>query len=79
MYLSDLEFEDDTNYEYGKFYNLCGIDAAGKMHIFNISREQLREGEKLVQAGDQPVYARVSYLPHTDTVMTLEYTITLEK
>ena len=74
MYLSDLEFEHDTNYEYLNFYNLCGIDAAGEMHIFHISRERLEEGEDLAQASDQPVYAKVSCLPHTGTLMTIEYT-----
>ena len=74
MYLSDLEFEADTNYEYGQFYNLYGVDAAGKMHSFNTSEERMEEGQALVQASDQPVYARVTFLPHTKTVMTLEYT-----
>ena len=74
MYLSDLEFEADTNYEYGQFYILRGIDAAGKMHSFNTSEERMEEGQELVQASNQPVYARVTYLPHTKTVMTLEYT-----
>ena len=74
MYLSDLEFESDTNYEYGQFYKLRGIDAAGKMHSFDTSEDRMEEGQELVQASDQPVYARVTYLPHTKTVMTLEYT-----
>ena len=74
MYLSDLEFEADTNYEYGQFYKLRGVDAAGKMHSFDTSEKRMEEGQKLVQASDQPVYARVTYLPHTKTVMTLEYT-----
>ena len=73
MYLSDLEFEADTNYEYGQFYNLYGVDAAGKMHSFNTSEERMEEGQELVQASDQPVYARVTYLPHTGILMTLEY------
>lgn len=73
MYLSDLEFEADTNYEYGQFYKLRGIDAAGKMHSFDTSEERMEEGQELVQASDQPVYARATYLPHTKTVMSLEY------
>ena len=74
MYLSDLEFEDDTNYEYAIFYNLYGIDADGKGHIFHTSEERMEEGQDLVRASSQPVYARIAYLPHTKTVMTLEYT-----
>ena len=73
MYLSDLEFEADTNYEYGQFYKLYGIDAAGKMHSFDTSEKRMEEGKKLVQASDRSVYARVTYLPHTKTLMTLEY------
>ena len=74
MYLSDLEFEADTNYEYGQFYKLRGIDAAGKMHSFDISEDRMEEGQELVQTSDRPVYAKVTYLPHTKIVMTLEYT-----
>ena len=73
MYLSDLEFEADTNYEYGEFYNLYGVDAAGKMHSFDTSEKRMEEGQELVQASDRPVYARVTYLPHTGILMTLEY------
>ena len=74
MYLSDLEFEADTNYEYGQFYKLRGIDAAGKMHSFDTSEDRMEEGQELVRASSQPVYAKVTYLPHTKTLMTLEYT-----
>ena len=73
MYLSDLEFEPDTNYEYGQFYKLRGVDADGKMHSFDTSEKRMEEGQKLVLASDQPVYARVVYLPHTGILMALEY------
>ena len=73
MYLSDLEFEADTNYEYGQFYKLRGIDAAGKMHSFDTSEDRMEEGQELVRASDRPIHARVTYLPHTKTLMTLEY------
>ena len=74
MYLSDLEFEADTNYEYGQFYKLYGIDADGKGHTFHTSQKRMEEGQELVRASSQPVYAKVTYLPHTKTLMTLEYT-----
>ena len=74
MYLSDLEFEADTNYEYGQFYKLYGVDAAGKMHSFDTSEKRMEEGQELVQASDRPVYAKVTCLPHTKTLMTLKYT-----
>ena len=74
MYLSDLEFEDDTNYEYSNFYYVRGIGADKHMHSFNVSEERMKEGQELARASDRPVYARVTYLPHTETVMTLEYT-----
>ena len=73
MYLSDLEFEDDTNYEYAIFYKLYGIDADGKGHTFHTSEKRMEEGQELVRASSQPVYARITYLPHTKTLMTLEY------
>ena len=72
-YLSNLEFEDDTNYEYSNFYYLRGMGADGHMHSFNVSEERMEEGQELAQASDQPVYARVAYLPHTGILMTLEY------
>ena len=74
MYLSDLEFEDDTNYEYLNFYYLRGIGVDKHMHSFNVSEERMEDGQELVQASDRPVYARITYLPHTKTVMTLAYT-----
>ena len=74
MYLSDLEFEDDTNYEYSNFYYVRGMGADKHMHSFNVSEERMKEGQELARASDRPVYARVTYLPHTETVMTLEYT-----
>ena len=78
MYLSDLEFEDDTDYEYSSFYYLHGMGADGHMHSFHVSQERMEEGQALVQASDRPVYARVAYLPHTKTLMTLEYIPWLE-
>ena len=74
MYLSDLEFEADTNYEYGQFYKLYGIDADGKGHTFHTSQKRMEEGQELVQTSDRPIHARVTYLPHTGILMTLEYT-----
>ena len=73
MYLSDLEFEDDTNYEYSNFYYVRGMSADNHMHSFNVSERRMEEGQELVQTSNQPIYARVTYLPHTETVMTLEY------
>ena len=73
MYLSNLEFEDDTNYEYSNFYYVRGMGADKHMHSFKVSEERMEEGQELVQTSDQPVYARVTYLPHTGILMTLEY------
>ena len=74
MHLSNLEFEDDTNYEYLSFYKLYGIDADGKGHTFHTSQKRMEEGRVLAQANDRPIYAGVTYLPYTKTLMTLEYT-----
>ena len=44
------------------------------MHSFKVSEKRMEEGQALVRASDQPIYARVAYLPHNGTLMTLEYT-----
>ena len=74
MYLSDLEFEDDPNSEYLNFYYVRGMGADKHVHSFNVSEERMEEGQELVLASNQPMYARVTFLPHTKTLMALEYT-----
>ena len=45
----------------------------GKGHTFHTGHERMEEGQELVQTSDRPVCARVTYLPHTGILMTLEY------
>lgn len=73
MYLSNLEFEDDTNYEYLNFYYVRGMGADKHVHSFHVSEDRMEEGQELVRTSGRPVCARVTYLPHTGILMTLEY------
>ena len=45
----------------------------GKGHTFHTGHERMEEGQELARASDQAIYAKVSYLPHTGILMTLEY------
>ena len=74
IYLNNLEFYDDTNYEYLNFYDVYGKDTKGKYHTFHISKELMEKGKKMLKINDK-LSIKISYLPHTSTLMTLEFTI----
>ena len=71
-YLNNLEFYDDTNYEYLNFYDVYGKDTKGKYHTFHISKELMEKGQKILQSNDN-LSVKVTYLPHTSTLITLEF------
>ena len=71
-YLNNLEFYDDTNYEYLMFYDVYGKDLEGKYHTFHISEELMEKGKKMLELNDD-LSIKISYLPHTSTLMTLEF------
>ena len=71
-YLNNLEFYDDTNYEYLMFYDVYGKDMEGKYHTFHISEELMKKGQNMLQSNNN-LSVKVSYLPHTSTLMTLEF------
>ena len=71
-YLNNLEFYDDTNYEYLMFYDVYGKDMEGKYHTFHISEKLMKKGQNMLQSNNN-LSVKVSYLPHTSTLMTLEF------
>ena len=71
-YLNNLEFYNDTNYEYLMFYDVYGKDMEGKYHTFHISEELMKKGQNMLQSNNN-LSVKVSYLPHTSTLMTLEF------
>lgn len=78
-YLDRLEFDDEMGVgDSPNRYYLRGVDMAGERHSFRISRKRLREGRALWSGNDYNLYAKVSYLPHTSTVMTLEFITELD-
>ena len=71
-YLNNLEFYDDTNYEYLMFYDVYGKDTEGKYHTFHISEELMKKGQNMLQSNNN-LSVKVSYLPYTSTLMTIEF------
>ena len=71
-YLNNLEFYDDTNYEYLMFYDVYGKDMEGKYHTFHISEELMKKGQKMLEENEE-LSIKVTYLPYTSTLMTIEF------
>ena len=71
-YLNNLEFYDDTNYEHLMFYDVYGKDMEGKYHTFHISEKLMKKGQKMLKKNDN-LSIKVSYLPYTSTLMTIEF------
>lgn len=71
-YLNNLEFYDDTNYEYLMFYDVYGKDMEGKCHTFHISEELMKKGQKMLEENEE-LSIKVTYLPYTSTLMTIEF------
>lgn len=79
VYLDRLEFDDVMGIgDAPDTYCLRGVDMAGEHHSFDISEKRLDEGRKLWSENDYSLFAKVTYLPHTDTLMTLEYVTELD-
>ena len=74
VYLNRLEFD----YEIGigdasDAYYLRGVDMAGERHSFDIGEKRFKEGRTLWSENDYSLFAKVTYLPHTSKLMTLEF------
>jgi hypothetical protein len=74
-YLERLEFEYSRGIgDYGSDdYYLRGVDMTGERHSFEISEKRYEEGRALWGENDFALFAKVTYLPHTSTLITLEF------
>lgn len=74
-YLERLEFEYSRGIgDYGSDdYYLRGVDMTGERHSFEISEKRYEEGRALWGGNDCNLFAKVTYLPHTSTLMSLEF------
>ena len=79
-YLERLEFDYEMGIEdYGSdSYYLRGVDMTGERLSFNISEKRYEEGYALWSENDFNLFAKVTYLPHTSTLMTLEFMTELD-
>ena len=79
-YLERLEFEYSRGIgDYGSDdYYLRGVDMTGERHSFEISEKRYEEGRALWGGNDYNLFAKVTYLPHTSTLMTLEFMTELD-
>lgn len=78
-YLDRLEFDDEMGVgDNPTRYYLRGVDITGERQSFNISERLLKEGRELWSKNEFNLFAKVSYLPHTSTLMTLEFITKLD-
>ena len=79
-YLERLEFDYERGIgDYGSdSYYLRGVDMTGERHSFSISEKRFEDGRELWSENDFDLFAKVTYLPHTSTLMTLEFMAELD-
>ena len=79
-YLERLEFNYERGIgDYGSdSYYLRGVDMTGERHSFSISEKRFEDGRELWSENDFDLFAKVTYLPHTSTLMTLEFMAELD-
>ncbi len=79
-YLERLELDYERGLgDYGSdSYYLRGIDMTGERHSFTVSKKRYEEGRGLWSENDFDLFAKVTYLPHTSTLMTLEFMTELD-
>ena len=79
-YLERLEFDYERGIgDYGSdSYYLRGVDMTGERHSFSISEKRFEDGRGLWSENDFDLFAKVTYLPHTSTLMTLEFMTELD-
>jgi len=79
-YLERLELDYERGIgDYGSdSYYLRGIDMTGERHSFTVSKKRYEEGRGLWSENDFDLFAEVTYLPHTSTLMTLEFMTELD-
>ena len=76
--LEDLSFDvyDGT---YTTIYHMDGVDPYGNKYSFEIDPDSYSEGEAQLEEGDQPLYAHVSYLPNSMSVVELYFSDELDQ
>ena len=79
-YLERLEFDYERGIgDYGSdSYYLRGVDMTGERHSFSISEKRFEDGRGLWSENDFDLFAKVTYLPHTSTLMRLEFMAELD-
>ena len=79
-YLERLEFDYERGIgDYGSdSYYLRGVDMTGERHSFSISEKRFEDGRGLWSENDFDLFAKVTYLPYTSTLMTLEFMAELD-
>ena len=79
-YLERLELDYERGIgDYGSdSYYLRGVDMTGERHSFTVSKKRYEEGRALWSENDFDLFAKVTYLPHTSTLMTLEFMTELD-
>ena len=79
-YLERLEFDYERGIgDYGSdSYYLRGVDMTGERHSSSISEKSFEDGRGLWSENDFDLFAKVTYLPHTSTLMTLEFMTELD-
>ncbi len=71
-YMERLKLDDESGVgDNPASYYLRGVDINGERHSFEISKERYDEGRVL--RSDDKLIAKVSYLPHTSTLISLEF------
>lgn len=79
-YLERLEFDHARgigDYSSDSYY-LRGVDMTGERHSFNISEKRLEEGCELWSENNNNLFAKVTYLPHTSTLIMNEFITELD-
>lgn len=79
-YLERLELDHVRGVgDYGSDdYYLRGVDMAGERQSFKISEKRFEEGRALREENDYHLFAKVTCLPHTSTLLTLEFLTELD-
>ena len=74
VYLNRLEFDHEMGIgDASGAYYLRGVDMAGEQHSFGIGKKRFDEGRTLWSENDYSLFAKATYLPHTSTLMALEF------
>lgn len=77
-YLYRLDFDSDSIGDSPTRYYLSGVGIDGESYRFQVSRKKYQEGREENQEMDYDLQAKVTYLPHSKTVMSVEYGTELE-